>query len=131
MSYEWACVGVVHRAKVADALEQFPNGLHVDELAKLVGLEKVKLARVLRLLATKGCFIEGKCFHPPQFTPVSYSHLTLNLSRAKRLCEQSPLPGYTFEFRHRRTFTNRSGGCLQRRMCIVRDNDRTKLCDEL
>ena len=62
MSFEWACVGVVIRAKVADALEQYPNGLHVDELSKLVNLEKGKLARVLRLLATKGCFIEGKDF---------------------------------------------------------------------
>ncbi|KAH0826050.1 S-adenosyl-L-methionine-dependent methyltransferase [Lanmaoa asiatica] len=58
MSFEWACVGVVLRAKVADALEKYPKGLHVDELAKLVNLEKGKLARVLRLLATKGCFTE-------------------------------------------------------------------------
>ena len=118
MSYEWACVGVVHRAKVADTLEQFPNGLPVDELAKLVGLEKVKLARVLRLLATKGCFTEGKGFHP-QFTRVLSSHFTLNLSCAKHLCEQSPLPDYTFEFRHRCTLANGNRACLQRRSCFV------------
>ncbi|KAF8128344.1 S-adenosyl-L-methionine-dependent methyltransferase [Boletus edulis] len=58
MSFEWACIGVVIRAKVADVLEKYPKGLHVDELAKLVNLEKGKLARVLRLLATKGCFTE-------------------------------------------------------------------------
>ncbi|KAG6376601.1 S-adenosyl-L-methionine-dependent methyltransferase [Boletus reticuloceps] len=58
MSFEWACIGVVIRAKVADVLEKYPKGLHVDELAKLVSLEKGKLARVLRLLATKGCFTE-------------------------------------------------------------------------
>lgn len=65
MSFESACVGVVTRAKVADVLERFPKGLHVDELAGLVHLEKGKLARVLRLLATKGCFTEGKSFLPP------------------------------------------------------------------
>ena len=64
MAFEWACVGVVTRAKVADVLEKFPNGLHVDELAKLVNLEQGKLSRVLRLLATKGCFTEGEFFHP-------------------------------------------------------------------
>lgn len=72
MSFEWACVGVVIRAKVADALEKFPKGLHVDELAKLVSLEKGKLARVLRLLATKGCFTEGKSFFPARRIHVSY-----------------------------------------------------------
>jgi len=55
---EWACMDVIVRAKVADALEKYPNGLHIDELSKLVNLEKGKLARVLRLLASKGCFIE-------------------------------------------------------------------------
>jgi len=55
---EWACMHVVVRAKVADALEKYPNGLHVDQLSKEVNLEKGKLARVLRYLATKGCFIE-------------------------------------------------------------------------
>lgn len=62
MSFDWTCVGVVVRAKVADALEKYPKGLHVDELSKLVNLEKFKLTRVLRLLATKGCFTEGKVF---------------------------------------------------------------------
>jgi len=57
-SFESTCMGVVVRAQVADALEKYPNGLHVDELAKLVNLEKGKLSRVLRLLATKGCFAE-------------------------------------------------------------------------
>ncbi|KAF8548625.1 S-adenosyl-L-methionine-dependent methyltransferase [Imleria badia] len=58
MSFEWACVGVVIRAKVADALEKYPKGLHVGDLAKLVNLERGKLCRVIRLLATKGCFTE-------------------------------------------------------------------------
>ncbi|KAG9313700.1 S-adenosyl-L-methionine-dependent methyltransferase [Chiua virens] len=60
MSFEWACVRVAIRAKIADVLARHPSGLHIDELAKLVGLEKGKLARVLRLLAIKGCFTEVK-----------------------------------------------------------------------
>lgn len=57
-------MGVVLRAKVADVLEKYPKGLHVDDLAKLVNLEKGKLTRVLRFLATKGCFTEGEDFFP-------------------------------------------------------------------
>lgn len=74
MTFEWACVGVVLRAKVADALANHPKGLHVDELSKLVNLEKGKLTRVLRLLATKGCFTEGK-----ELCPL-FSCLELSLS---------------------------------------------------
>ncbi|KAG6372999.1 S-adenosyl-L-methionine-dependent methyltransferase [Boletus reticuloceps] len=77
MSFEWACVGVVVRAKVADALVKYPKGLHVDELAKLVNLEKGKLARVLRLLATKGCFTEVT---PNIFTNNRISLITLSTS---------------------------------------------------
>ncbi|KAF9236987.1 O-methyltransferase-domain-containing protein [Melanogaster broomeanus] len=57
-SYDWACMGVVLRTGVADALEKYPKGLHVNELSRIVGLEKGKLARVLRVLASKGCFTE-------------------------------------------------------------------------
>ena len=37
-----------------------PAGLHVDELAERSGLDADKLGRILRLLATKHCFSEGK-----------------------------------------------------------------------
>ncbi|KIJ64097.1 hypothetical protein HYDPIDRAFT_28987 [Hydnomerulius pinastri MD-312] len=57
-SYDWACTGVVLRTKVADALQKYPKGLHVSELSQMVGLEKGKLSRVLRVLASKGCFTE-------------------------------------------------------------------------
>ncbi|KAF9235942.1 S-adenosyl-L-methionine-dependent methyltransferase [Melanogaster broomeanus] len=57
-SYDWACTGLVLRTGVADVLEKYPKGLHVNELSQLVGLEKGKLARVLRVLASKGCFTE-------------------------------------------------------------------------
>ncbi|KAF9245410.1 S-adenosyl-L-methionine-dependent methyltransferase [Melanogaster broomeanus] len=57
-SYDWACMGVVLRTGIADALEKYPMGLHVNELSQIVGLEKGKLARVVRVLASKGCFTE-------------------------------------------------------------------------
>ncbi|KAF9232207.1 S-adenosyl-L-methionine-dependent methyltransferase [Melanogaster broomeanus] len=57
-SYDWACTGLVLRTGIADMLEKHPKGLHVKELSQMVGLEKGKLARVLRVLASKGCFTE-------------------------------------------------------------------------
>jgi len=70
---------VVVHAKVTDALEKYPHGLHVDELSKLVNLEKGKLARVLRFLATKGCFIEVE---PNVFANNRVSLVTLSNSNS-------------------------------------------------
>ena len=55
-----ACLATVSHAKVADQLQAFPNGLHVNELSKVTGLEANCLARMLRLLATKHIFRESK-----------------------------------------------------------------------
>ncbi|KAF9218493.1 S-adenosyl-L-methionine-dependent methyltransferase [Gyrodon lividus] len=57
-SYDWACTGLVLRTGIADVLEKYPKGLHINELSQMVGLEKGKLSRVLRVLASKGCFTE-------------------------------------------------------------------------
>ncbi|KAF9235020.1 S-adenosyl-L-methionine-dependent methyltransferase [Melanogaster broomeanus] len=57
-SYDWACMGIVLRTGIADTLEKYPQGLHVNELSQVVGLDKGKLARVLRVLISKGCFTE-------------------------------------------------------------------------
>ncbi|KAG9311297.1 S-adenosyl-L-methionine-dependent methyltransferase [Chiua virens] len=86
MSFEWACVRVVICAKVADMLEKYPDGLHVDDLAKLVNLEKGKLTRVLRLLATKGCFTEVK---PNIFANNRISLNTLSSSNVSALARLS------------------------------------------
>lgn len=53
-------LGIMAEHKVADVLVNHPQGLHVSELAKAVGIESNRLARTLRMLATKHCFIEGK-----------------------------------------------------------------------
>ncbi|KAG2131803.1 O-methyltransferase-domain-containing protein [Suillus clintonianus] len=57
-NYNWACTGVALRARIADVLDQHPEGLSVDKLADAVNLDKIKVARVLRALALMGCFKE-------------------------------------------------------------------------
>ncbi|KIJ65800.1 hypothetical protein HYDPIDRAFT_151410 [Hydnomerulius pinastri MD-312] len=57
-SYDWACIGIVLRAGVPDVLEKYPDGLHVSELSENVHLDRGKLSRILRVLASKGCFVE-------------------------------------------------------------------------
>ncbi|KAJ6549715.1 O-methyltransferase-domain-containing protein [Mycena capillaripes] len=57
-NHEWACISVVLQARIADALGPYPQGVHVDKLSKAVNIEKGKLARILRLLATRNCFVE-------------------------------------------------------------------------
>ncbi|KAA1475132.1 S-adenosyl-L-methionine-dependent methyltransferase [Dentipellis sp. KUC8613] len=55
---EDSCLRVALQAKIPDVLEDTPQGLHVNKVAKQVGLPADKLARVLRLLAQKHCFRE-------------------------------------------------------------------------
>ena len=57
---EPACFRVVINAKIADILVDHPTGLHIRELAATSGLELGKLRRILKFLATKHCFREGK-----------------------------------------------------------------------
>jgi hypothetical protein len=58
-------------SKVADYLLDQPEGVHIDELARKTGYDGDKLGRVLRLLATKHCFIEGSL--RSRFLNISYS----------------------------------------------------------
>ena len=41
-------------------MDKHAEGLHVDELSQVIGIEKTKLARILRLLTAKGFFKEGE-----------------------------------------------------------------------
>ena len=54
-----ACLGVVVDAKIADTLSLNPEGVHIDEIARKSRLDKLKLGRILRYLASKHVFIEG------------------------------------------------------------------------
>jgi len=58
--YDYACVRVAARENVSDILLNYPKGLHVSELSKKINIEPKKLARIMRLLATRGCYNEGK-----------------------------------------------------------------------
>ncbi|KAG1883837.1 O-methyltransferase-domain-containing protein [Suillus subluteus] len=57
-NYNWACIDVALRARIADVLDKHPEGLNVDRLAEAVNLDKSKTARVLRALSLMGCFKE-------------------------------------------------------------------------
>ncbi|KAG1739479.1 O-methyltransferase-domain-containing protein [Suillus paluster] len=57
-NYNWACTNVALRARLADVLDQHPEGLSVDRLADAVDLDKSKTARILRALSIMGCFKE-------------------------------------------------------------------------
>ena len=47
------------RARIADVLDTYPDGLSVDKLADAVNLDKDNTARILRTLSLMGCFKEG------------------------------------------------------------------------
>ncbi|OJA11683.1 hypothetical protein AZE42_10533 [Rhizopogon vesiculosus] len=57
-NYNWACIDVVMRARIADVLDRHPDGLSVDKLADAVNLDKSRTAHVLRALSLVGCFKE-------------------------------------------------------------------------
>ncbi|KAG2159094.1 S-adenosyl-L-methionine-dependent methyltransferase [Suillus bovinus] len=59
-NYNWACIDVAVQSRIADVLDKHPGGLSVDALADAVNLDKTKIARVLRVLALRGCFKEVK-----------------------------------------------------------------------
>ena len=60
--YDHACVRVAIRENITDILVDYPDGIHVDELSRIVKVEPQKLLRVLRLLATRGCYNEGRSY---------------------------------------------------------------------
>lgn len=71
--------------KVADILSDHPQGLHISEIASHTGtgINQDKLARLLRLLATKHCFMEGTL---PSFDDVeAWAFICLQW---KRTCTQ-------------------------------------------
>ncbi|KAG7096369.1 hypothetical protein E1B28_003813 [Marasmius oreades] len=58
MAYEAPCLRLAAEQGVADILEGYPQGLHIDRIAAKTKLDASKLRQVLRLLATRGCFKE-------------------------------------------------------------------------
>jgi hypothetical protein len=60
--YDFACIRVAIRENITDILMDYPKGTRVNELSKIVNIDGKKLARLLRLLATRGCYNEGWSF---------------------------------------------------------------------
>ncbi|EIW77522.1 hypothetical protein CONPUDRAFT_128543 [Coniophora puteana RWD-64-598 SS2] len=56
--FEPVLMGVAVEAKVADTLEQHPDGLHISKIAEVTNVPAHKLSKVLRVLATRNCFLE-------------------------------------------------------------------------
>ncbi|TFK22818.1 S-adenosyl-L-methionine-dependent methyltransferase [Coprinopsis marcescibilis] len=52
------CLNVALKFKIADVLLNEPNGMHINDLSRKLGLDPNKLGRILRLLATKHVFRE-------------------------------------------------------------------------
>lgn len=46
--------------KIPNILGDKPDGVPVDDVAAKIGVEKDKVARILRFLSTKHIFTEGK-----------------------------------------------------------------------
>lgn len=58
--HDSACLQFVVWMKIPDILGEKPDGVPVDEVATKIGVEKDKVARILRFLSTKHIFKEGK-----------------------------------------------------------------------
>jgi len=56
--YDYACVRVALRENITNVLVDYPKGIHVNELSKIIKIDANKLARLMRLLATRGCYNE-------------------------------------------------------------------------
>ena len=79
------CLNVVITFKIADILEEQPEGMHIDEISARSGIDAQKLGRILRLLATRHVFREGN------YIPLGFLHrLTARLGRVQSLMTFSP-----------------------------------------
>lgn len=51
---------VAVRENITNVLLNYPKGIHVNDLSKIINIEPKKLARLMRVLATRGCYNEGQ-----------------------------------------------------------------------
>ncbi|KAF9563367.1 S-adenosyl-L-methionine-dependent methyltransferase [Agrocybe pediades] len=56
--FEAVCINIALKFKIADLLQEKPEGMHISEIGERTGVEELKIGRVLRLLATKHVFRE-------------------------------------------------------------------------
>ncbi|KXN81357.1 Multifunctional cyclase-dehydratase-3-O-methyl transferase TcmN [Leucoagaricus sp. SymC.cos] len=110
MNVKWACILVVIETGIVDAVDKYPEGAHVDDLAKDVNMDAGKLGRVLRLLATRNCFVEvdTNVFANNRLSlqlhsgnPVSdlaHCHVTLTPKAATVLCDNLTQDPYRLSY---------------------------------
>ncbi|TFK96572.1 S-adenosyl-L-methionine-dependent methyltransferase [Pterulicium gracile] len=89
MPLESFAMGIAAEHGFADALLDHSKGLPVAELASLVGINAERLSRVMRLLATRHCFIE--------VSPNVWANNHLSLMLLKTSTEASIVGVYTEE----------------------------------
>ncbi|KAI0041342.1 hypothetical protein FA95DRAFT_1466982, partial [Auriscalpium vulgare] len=53
-----SALAFVNETNIADVLKNVPQGLHVQDISKEIGVDSVKIARILRYLATRHVFRE-------------------------------------------------------------------------
>ncbi|KAG6916944.1 hypothetical protein DXG01_004631 [Tephrocybe rancida] len=58
-TYEPTALNVVITFKIPDILQEKPSGMHIAEIGQKAGVDKGKLGRIMRLLASKNIFREG------------------------------------------------------------------------
>lgn len=58
--FESACLQVALSNKIPDILQERASGVHISELGRQTEIDQGKLGRIMRLLATKHVFREGK-----------------------------------------------------------------------
>jgi ubiquinone/menaquinone biosynthesis C-methylase UbiE len=57
-AYDFACIRVALRENITNILVDYPKGIHINELSKIVKIDAKKLVRLMRLLATRGFYNE-------------------------------------------------------------------------
>lgn len=63
-AYDFACIRVALRENITNILVDYPKGIHINELSKIVKIDAKKLVRLMRLLATRGFYNEGRSYCP-------------------------------------------------------------------
>jgi hypothetical protein len=57
--WETKSFGIIYDLGIADILQDNPDGLHINELARCCNVDPQKLVHIMRLMAAKGTFAEG------------------------------------------------------------------------
>ncbi|KIK82024.1 hypothetical protein PAXRUDRAFT_832449 [Paxillus rubicundulus Ve08.2h10] len=88
--YDYTCLRVAVRENITDILVDYPKGIHVNELSKITKIDSKKLARIMRLLATRGCYSEV------DMDTFANNRLSLALHHDNPICHKIELQAETY-----------------------------------